>query len=181
MFLAWTGLPRYGGWICENMRPGDKIISHHSFTRPGIRVWLPVLMVFVLLSCGWVAAPQVGVLEVVGLLLVLYVTVSALVSVCEITVTEDGLLINQLLLRKRFLPWNVIDRVIVFSHADGQPDTRIEMASISVYEGLSPLNRLPGLVYGQGFRETIMITPDAIEDYDVLMAALEAHVPIYWR
>jgi hypothetical protein len=163
------------------MTPGGAIVSHHRFTRPGIRVWLPVLMMFILLACGWVAAPQVGVLEVVGLLLVLYVTVSALVSVCEITVTEDGLLINRLLLRKRFLPWNAIDRVIVFSHTGGGPDTHIEMASIGVYEGLSPLNRLPGLVYGQGFRQTIMVTPDAIEDYDVLMAALEAHCPIYWR
>lgn len=163
------------------MRPGGKIISHHRFTRPGIRVWMPALMMFILLSCGWIAAPQVGVLEVVGLLLILYVTISALVSVCEITVTEEGLVVNRLLLRRRFVPWNAIDRVIVFAHSDGQLDAPVEMASISVYEGLSPLNRLPGLVYGQGFRQTIMITPDVIEGYDELITTLEAHSPIYWR
>jgi hypothetical protein len=50
-----------------------------------------------------------------------------------------------------------------------------------VHEGLSPLNRLPGLVYGQGFRQTIVITPDALEDYEVLMAALVANCRTVWH
>jgi hypothetical protein len=95
--------------------------------------------------------------------------------VCEITVVDAGLLIDRLLLPERFIPWNAIDRVIVYSHQDGQIDTAIEIASIGVYEGLSPLNRLPGLMYGQGLRQTIVITPDALEDYKTLLETLEEH------
>lgn len=138
-------------------------------------------MLLVVGLCGWLITPDVGILEFLALLFLLYVSISALVAVAEISVVEDGLIINRVLLPKRFVPWDDIDRVIVFAHASGGTDTHIEIASISVYEGLSPLNRLPGLSYGQGFRQTIMITPDTIEDYDLLLTALEANCHVVWR
>lgn len=157
------------------------VLSHHRFKRPALRLWLPLIMLVMVGLCGWFISPTVGVFEFLGLLFLLYVAISALVAVAEIAVTEDGLLINRMLLPKRLVPWEDIDRVIVFAQASGETDTHIEIASISVYEGLSPLNRLPGLVYGQGFRQTIMITPDAIEDYDTLLAELEEHCVVIWR
>lgn len=138
-------------------------------------------MLLVVGLCGWLITPDVGILEFLALLFLLYVSISALVAVAEISVVEDGLIINRVLLPRRFVPWDAINRVIVFAHSSGEMDTHIEIASISVYEGLSPLNRLPGLAYGQGFRQTIMITPDAIEDYDVLLTALQTHCHVTWR
>lgn len=156
-------------------------LSQHRFKRPAIRLWLPLTMFLMIFACGWLITPQIGPFEIIALVLLLYVVISALVAVAEIVVLEDGLLINRVLLPKRFIPWDNIDHVLVYAHGDDTTDTYVEMASISVYEGLSPLNRLPGLVYGQGFRQTIMITPDAIEDYDVLLTALEEKCRVYWR
>ncbi len=165
----------------EPSLPGGQVVSVHRFTRPGIRLWLPLVMLSVLALCGWLVAPHIGIFELVALLLLAYVTVSALVSVCEIIVVEDGLIVNRLLLPERFIPWEAIDRVIVFAHAPDGMDTHFEVASIGVYEGLSPLNRLPGLLYGQGFRQTIIVTPDAVEGYDTLMTALEANTRVVWH
>lgn len=158
-----------------------QVLSHHRFKRPSIRLWLPLVMLIAVTLCGWLITPEVGVFEFLALLFLLFVVISALVAVAEIAVLEQGLLINRVLLPRRFVPWHAIDRVLVYAHGSGELDTHIEIASISVYEGLSPLNRLPGLVYGQGFRQTIMITPDAIEDYDVLLTALEANCRVIWR
>lgn len=144
-------------------------------------MWLPVVMIGVVLLCGWVITPRVRVVEFLALLFLVYVAISALVSVCEISVTEYGLLINRLLLPTRFVPWDAVNRVLVFTHESGDTDTHIEVASISVHEGLSPLNRLPGLVYGQGFRQTIIVTPEAIEGYEELLVALEEHCHINWQ
>ncbi len=161
--------------------PGGKAISSHRFTRPGIRIWLPLLMLGLLLLCVWLIAPKIGIIGFVALLFLVYVAISSLVSVCEIVVVDEGLIIDRLLLPERFVPWDAVDRVIVFARAPGDVDTHIEIASIGVHEGLSPLNRLPGLVYGHGFRQTIIITPDAVEDYDVLMTALETYTHVTWR
>lgn len=157
------------------------VLSQHRFKRPAIRLWLPLTMFVMIFICGWLITPRIGPFEIIALVMLLYVVISALVAVAEIVVLEDGLLINRVLLPKRFIPWDGIDHVLVYAHGDSRTDTHVEIASISVYEGLSPLNRLPGLVYGQGFRQTIMITPDAIEDYDVLLTALEANCRVYWR
>ena len=155
--------------------------SLHRYRRPGIRLSLPLVMLAVIVACSWLIAPRVRVIEFLALLFLVYVAISALVSVCEIVVVDEGLVINRLLLPERFVPWDAVNRVIVFAHASGEVDTHIEIASISVHEGLSPLNRLPGLVYGQGFRQTIIITPDTVENYDVLMTALEEHSHVYWQ
>jgi len=66
--------------------PESESISRHRFARPGIRLWLPVVMFAMMVFCGWLAAPRIRLLEVVVLLFLLYVGISALVSVCEITV-----------------------------------------------------------------------------------------------
>ncbi len=161
--------------------PDYEILSQHSFTKPGIRLWLPVIMLATLVACSLMLVPGFGLIRVALLVLLGYVAICAVVSVCEITVVDGGLIIDRLLLPTRFVPWNAIDRVIVYSYRDGEIDTQIEVASVSFHEGLSPLNRLPGLVYGQGFRQTIVLTPDALEDYDVLLVALEAHCPITWH
>jgi hypothetical protein len=91
------------------------------------------------------------------------------------------MIIDRLLLPERFVPWSAVDRVVVFSQEQEQGGVQIEIASIGFYEGLSPLNRLPGPVYGQGFRQTIIITPDAIRDYDVLLSQLQAHCAVVRR
>jgi hypothetical protein len=153
--------------------PDSEVLSRHRFRRPGIRLWLPVTMLVLTLLCVWLAAPRIKMVEFVALLFLLYVAISSLVSVCEIVVIDEGLVINRLLLPERFVPWNAIDRVVVFAREGGQTGAQLEIASIGIYEGLSPLNRLPGLVYGQGFRQTIIITPDALEDYDLLLGRLE--------
>ncbi len=165
------------------MKPGPnqgQIVTQHRFTKRHIRLWLPVLMVAQLVLCGWLAAPRFRLLGIVSLIFMTYVAVSALVAVAEITVTENGLMINRLLLPRRFVPWENIDRVIVYG-AVGDYEGRLEIASIGFRKGLSPLNRLPGLVYGQGLRQTIIATPDALQDYEELLAALEAHCPIIWQ
>lgn len=156
----------------------SEILSRHRFTRPGIRLWLPVTMASLLLLCAASLIKDIRPLEVLALVFLLYLAISALISVCEIAVVDDGLFIDRLLLPERFIPWNAIDRVIVYSHQDGQIDAAIEIASIGVYEGLSPLNRLPGLMYGQGFRQTLVITPDALEDYQTLLETLEQHCTV---
>lgn len=163
--------------------PGEDgpVLSQHRFKRPAIRLWLPLVMLIVVGLCGWLVTPRLGVFEFLGLLFLLYVAISALVAVAEIAVVPGGLVINRLLLPRRFVPWDAVDRVIVFARASGEEDTHIEIASIGMYGGLSPLNRLPGLVYGQGFQQTIIITPDAIEDYDTLLVALETNCRVYWR
>lgn len=152
-----------------------EILSRHPFRKPRIRLWLPLMMLGMLVSCIVFAAPIIRPMELVGVLFLLYVAISALVSVGEITVLEDGLVINRLLFPVRTIPWSAIDRVVVYTHDDGQRDIRLEIASIGIYEGLSPLNRLPGLIYGQGLRQTMLISPDTLEDYDDLLQALEEH------
>jgi hypothetical protein len=161
--------------------PESQILSRHRFKRPAIRLWLPVVMLIVVLLCGWLAAPRIRLTEFLMLLFLVYVAISALVSVCEIAVIEEGLIIDRLLLPERFVPWNAIDRVVVFSYSEDQTGAEIEVASIGIYEGLSLLNRLPGLVYWQGFRQTIIITPDALEDYTRLMETLNERCPVVRR
>ena len=159
----------------------DYILSRHRFTRPQIRLWLPLVMVGLLLLCGWLIGPRVGIIEVLALVFLIYVAISALVAVAEITVVEQGLIVSRLLLPRRYVPWNAIDRIVVFGYKNGQAGMSMEVASIGLYEGLSPLNRLPGLLYGQGLRQTIIITPDALEDYDLLLLTLEEHCAVVRR
>jgi hypothetical protein len=155
-----------------------EVLSRHPFRKPHIRLWLPLIMLGMLFACIVLAAPTIRPIELVGVLFLLYVAISALVSVGEITVLENGLIIHRLLLPERTIPWSAIDRVLVYTHEDGQRDVHVEIASIGIYEGLSPLNRLPGLIYGQGLRQTIVISPDALEDYDDLLKALEEHCTV---
>jgi hypothetical protein len=150
----------------------SKALSHHRFTRPGIRLWLPVIMILLLILCATSLLKDIRPIEIFALIFLIYLAISALVAVCEITVVAEGLIIERLLSPKKFISWNNIDRVIVFSHENGQTNMQIEIASIGMYEGLSPLNRLPGLVYGQGLRQTIIITPDMLENYDLLLETL---------
>jgi hypothetical protein len=154
------------------------ILSRHRFTRPGIRLWLPIIMAILLFLCATFLINDIRPFEVLALIFLLYLAISAIISLCEITVVNEGLFIYRLLSPERFVPWSAVDRVLVFSQDDGQVDAAIEITSIGLYEGLSPLNRLPGLVYGQGFRQTIIITPDALEDYDTLLSALERHCTV---
>lgn len=156
----------------------SEVISRHRFTHPEVRLWLPVLMIGMLAACAWIVAPQVGILDLLALLFLSYVAISATVTVVEITVVEEGLIIQRLVLPRRFVPWSAIDRILVFSYEDGKTGMRLEFASIGLYEGLSPLNRLPGPVYGQGLRQTIMITPEALENYNLLLEALEEHCAV---
>lgn len=158
--------------------PDSKILSHHRFTRPGVRLWLPITMVLSLLLCAATLVRDIRPIEILALIFLLYLATSTLVSICEVAVVREGLLIDRLLFPDRFVPWSAVDRVIVFAREDGQANAAIEITSISLYEGLSPLNRLPGLVYGQGFRQTIVITPDALEDYDTLLRMLEQHCTV---
>lgn len=158
--------------------PDSEIISRHRFTRPQIRLWLPLLMFGMLAFCGWVLGPRFGVLELLALVFVAYVVISALVTVVEITVIEEGLIIHRLILSRRFVPWDAIDRMVVHSYQNGETGVYLEVASIGLYEGLSPLNRLPGLVYGQGLRQTFIIAPDTLEDYDLLLEVLEERVVV---
>ncbi len=161
--------------------PESEVVSRHRFTRPHIRLWLPLLMLGMLGICGWLLGPRFRLIEAAAMVFLTYVAISALVSVCEITVVEDGLIIHRLVLPRRYVPWNAIDRIIVYAYQNGQTGAHLEVASIGLYEGLSPLNRLPGLVYGQGLRQTIIITPDALEGYDELLAHLEAHCVVIRR
>jgi hypothetical protein len=116
-----------------------------------------------------------------ALLFLTYVAISAMVTVVEITVVKDGLIIHRLVLPQRFVPWDAIDRVVIHTYEDGHSGMHLEIASIGLYEGLSPLNRLPGPVYGQGLRQTIMITPEALEQYSLLVATLERHCAVVRR
>lgn len=138
-------------------------------------------MLSMLLLCGWLAAPRIGPLELIALVLMVYVVISAVVSVAEIAVTPDGLLIDRLILPMRFVPWEAIDRVVVYARSTGQVDAHIEITTIGVQKGLSPLNRLPGLLYGLGLLQTIIITPETVTDYDILMTELEAKSYVRWR
>ncbi len=138
-------------------------------------------MLGMLLLCGWLAAPRIGSLELIALVLMVYVVISAVVSVAEIAVTPDGLLIDRLMLPMRFVPWEAIDRVVVYARSTGQVDAHIEITTIGVQKGLSPLNRLPGLLYGLGLLQTIIITPETVTDYDILMTELEAKSYVRWR
>lgn len=153
----------------------------HQFQRPAIRLWLPVLMLSLLLLCGWLAARRVRAFEMIALALMVYVVISAVVSVAEIAVTPDGLLIDRLLLPMRFIPWEAVERVVVYARSTGQVDAHIEITTIGVQKGLSPLNRLPGLLYGLGMLQTIIITPETVTGYDTLMAELEGHTYVVWR
>jgi hypothetical protein len=159
-------------------RRESEVISRHRFTHPHIRLWLPVIMFGLLAFCGWVLGPRFGILELLALVFVACVVTSALVAVVEITVVEEGLIIHRLILPKRFVPWDAIDRMVVHSYQNGETGVYLEVASIGLYEGLSPLNRLPGLVYGQGLRQTFIITPDTLEDYDSLLEVLEERVVV---
>lgn len=161
--------------------PESEIISQHRFTQPRIRLWLPVVFGTGLLMCGLLVVPSPGPLGLLGLAVLLYVAISALVAVGEITVLDDGLIIDRLLLPQRFVPWSAVERVVVYSKTRHEIGMRLEVASIGVAGGLSPLNRLPGLAYGQGFRQAIMISPDALQDYETLLVSLEAHCPIIWQ
>jgi len=120
-------------------------------------------------------------IDVLALLFLTYVAISAVVTVVEITVLQDGLIIHRLILPQRFVPWSAVDRAVVFAYAEGETGVHIEIASIGLYEGLSPLNRLPGPVYGQGLRQTIVITPETVENYHVLLAALEQNCTVVRR
>jgi hypothetical protein len=130
-------------------------------------------MLGTILVCAAASLPQIRFFEAVGLAILVYVAVSTLVSVCELTVVETGLIVNRLLLPQKFTPWDSIERVSVMAHQDTSSGVKIEIATIGFYEGLSPLNSLVGLVYGHGFRQTIVILRDAIEDYDSLLASLD--------
>ena len=92
-----------------------EVLSRHPFTHPRIRLWLPLMMFVALLACMWVTVPRIRPLEFLGLLFLLYVAISALVSVCEIVVVPEGLIIDRLLLPSRFVPWSAIDGVVVFA------------------------------------------------------------------
>jgi hypothetical protein len=161
--------------------PDSSVVSRHRFSRPYIRLSLPLTMFVMLAICGWVIGPRIGVIELLALIFLLYVAVSALVTVAEITVIEEGLIIHRVVLPKRFVPWDAIDRTIVYTYQNGETGVHIEMATIALYEGLSPLNRLPGPVYGQGLRQTIVITPDALDDYETLLTALEQRCVVLRR
>ncbi len=132
-------------------------------------------MLGIVLVCAATIPPQIRVFEVIVFALLTYVAVSTLVSVCELKVVESGLIINRLLMPPKFTPWDVVERVIVLSHEDRNSGVQIEIATIGFYKGLSPLNRLSGLVYGHGFRQTIVILSDAIENYDALIDSLKRH------
>jgi hypothetical protein len=138
-------------------------------------------MIMLIALCGWLVTPRLRIMGFITFLFLVYVAISSLVAVCEIAVVADGLVIDRLLLPARFVPWDAVNRVIIYTRPGGEVDTHVEIASLSVYEGLSVLNRLPGLVYGQGFRQTIIITPDTIEDYDTLLVALEEHCHVFWQ
>lgn len=159
--------------------PAYQILSRHRFKRPAIRLWLPLFMISLIILCGWLAAPRIRLTEFVALLFMIYVAISSLVTVSELSVITGGLLINRLLLPERYVPWSAIDRVIVFSQGGEGISARLEVASIGIYEGLSPLNRLAGPVYRQGLRQTIIISPDTIEDYDTLIAALTRNCNVF--
>lgn len=138
-------------------------------------------MALLLLMCIALLIRNIRPLEILALIFLLYLAVSTLMSVCEITIVTEGMLVDRLLMPERFVPWNAIDRVTVYSSQDEQTDATIEVTSISIYEGLSPLNRLPGLAYGQGSRQTIIITSDALEDYQTLLETLEQHCTVIRR
>ena len=131
--------------------------------------------------CGWLVAPSIGVVELAEIAILSYLLVSAMVSVSEIEVVEEGLLVKRLILPKRFLPWSSINRVIVYRRRNSTLNARMEIASIGFYEGLSPLNRLSGPMYGQGMQQTIMISPDAVDGYDQLLLWLEQHCSVIRR
>ncbi len=131
------------------------------------------------LVCAMTIPPRVRLIEIAAFILVIYIAISAMVPVCEITVTEHGLIIHRLILRERFVPWSAIDRVLIFGHEALPARDSFEVTSIGIYEGLSPLNRLPGLLYGQGLRQTIIVMPDAIEGYDQLIDALSHHCAVF--
>lgn len=143
--------------------------------RRRIRFTLPLLMLATILVCVALIQPIVMIFELIGLGVIMFVAISTLVSVCELTVVESGLIVNRLLLPAKFTPWEAIERVSVLEHQDTSSGVQIEIATIGFYSGLSPLNRLPGLVYGHGFRQTIVVLRDAIEDYDSLIEALKSH------
>ena len=155
------------------------IISQHRFTRPRIRLWLPMVMWGVVLVCAALTFPQIRAIEFIGLIIVLAIAVSAMVPVCEITVTESGIVVHRLVLRERFIPWSAIDRVLILGNIDNNSSYRFEITSIGIYEGLSPLNLLPGLLYGQGWRQTIIVLPEAIQDYDKLIKNLSDHCAVF--
>lgn len=151
------------------------VLSHHPFSRRRVRVLLPTVMLLVVGGCLASIPPRIRPVEVIVLLIVAYLAISAVVSICEFSVSESGLIVNRPLFPERFIPWDAIERVLIFSHHDRDGGHRLEVVSIGLYGGLSPLNRLPGLAYGQGFRETLVILSDSIEGYDALLEAIESH------
>jgi len=156
------------------------VVSRHRFTRPRIRLWLPLLMWGLVILCASASLPRIRVVEVLGLFLVVGIAISAMVPICEITVTQSGLIIHRLVLRDKFIPWNAIDRVLVYRGDDTTSSShRFEITSIGIFEGLSLLNLLPGLLYGQGLRQTIIVVPDVIQDYDGLIDALARHCAVF--
>ncbi len=165
--------------ISSVLSPNGQVLSEHPFTRPQIRLWLPILMTLPVLACGLAILPTVQPLEIVGLMVLMYVAISACVPICEITVTERGLIIHRLILRERFIPWSSIDRVLIYTHVNSRANIRLEIASIGIYEGLSPFQRLPGLLYGQGLRQTVIVTPEAVQDYESLIEALAQRCAVF--
>jgi hypothetical protein len=161
---------------------GREVLSHHPFRLRRLRLWLPLMHLMVLVVWLWIATPQPGPVDVLGLVVVLYATTSVMVSLSEVTVLGAGLLVRRLALPERFVPWNAIDRVIVYAPHSKPPGQGFEFVSIGLYEGLSPLNRLPGVVYGQGARrQTVVVTSDTVEDYPALLVALAKHCRVERR
>jgi hypothetical protein len=132
-------------------------------------------MALAVFGCGAIIPPKIRPLEIVAFVSLVYIAICGLVSVCELTVVERGLIIGRLLSRSKFVPWDAVERVLVFSHHDRETGVQMEVMSIGIYEGLSLLNLLPGLVYGQGFRQTIIVLPDVVDEYEVLLDALKRH------
>jgi hypothetical protein len=161
---------------------GREVLSHHPFRLRRLRLWLSLMHLMVLVIWLWIATPQPGPVEVLGVGVVLYATVNVMVSLSEVSVLGDGLLVRRLALPERFVPWNAIDRVIVYAPHSKPPGQGFEFVSIGLYEGLSPLNRLPGVVYGQGARrQTVVVTSDTVEDYPALLVALAKHCHVERR
>lgn len=155
------------------------VISRHQFTKQRIKILLPLSMIGILAACGISIPPQIRPMEIVGFCAVVYIAISAFVPICEVDVTSEGLVIRRILLPKRHIPWSAIDRVLIFMHKNAAGKTTIEITSIGMYEGLSAINRLPGILYGQGLRQTVVVTPDSIKGYYQLIECLSSHCAVF--
>src|SRR5258706_7356499 len=146
------------------------IISRHQFTKQRIKVLLPISMLGIVVACGFSIPPQIRPIEIIAFIALIFVVISAYVPICEVDVLESGLIVRRILFPKRHVPWSSIDRVLIYRHCNKDGKVIVELTSIGLYEGLSPLNRLPGLLYGQGLRQTIVVTPDSVKGYDQLIS-----------